>query len=247
MSLRSQTWSAYFWFSNLVQDSQMVILWAVVRKFATEHRTSFWQRFCLRRFFRVRFWRGPFRPVKLLWSDALLVSFHQFPQTQMRKISNIHIHIYQQQTLANTNIPIRKKPWKIHQTLITKRIFRSIQPRHLGRVLPLAPRRVATSCPVTKQVLVWGNHIHPFSGDWRGIVGWCVSWNGNIAIVSMSFRRWIMPWNLVWEQHHFCTTQPGNATNGKGLRSYTLKLRYRWIRSQNHKLWPFKPSWNCWN
>lgn len=34
--------------------------WAQLRKFATEHRTSFWQRFCLRRFFRVRFWRFSF-------------------------------------------------------------------------------------------------------------------------------------------------------------------------------------------
>lgn len=39
--LKSQTWAAYFWFSDLVQDSQIgEFQWAQRRKFATEHCTN---------------------------------------------------------------------------------------------------------------------------------------------------------------------------------------------------------------
>lgn len=216
----------------------------MVRKFATEHRTSFWQRFCLCRFFRARFWRFSFRSSFFDLTRCLeaFVSSHKHKWERYQisisiSTNNKHLPTYLYLYVKTMENPTNSDYQTHLQIYSAKTSWKSST---LGTLAG------ATSCPVTKQVLIWGNHIHPFSGDWRGMVGWCVSWNGDIAIVSMSFRRWIMPWKLVWEQNHFCTTA-GKCNKWKRLAAHTLKLRYRWIRSQIHKLWPFKPSWNYWN
>lgn len=217
----------------------------MVRKFATEHRTSFWQRFCLRRFFRVRFWRFSF-PSSFFDLTRCLSAFisshkHKWERYQIFiSISTNNKHLPTPTYLYVKNHGKSNKLWLSNASsdLFSQDILEEFYPWHLGGCHQLPCHKASADLRQPHSSIQWG-----LEGD-GGMV--CVlEWGHRHCIHEFQKMNHAMKIGLGTKS--FLHYTAGKCNKWKRLAAYTLKLRYRWIRSQNHKLWPFKPSWNYWN